>query len=52
MRTHENITEICLTREINLIFNKTKLNILYISNMRDYMFYTMSIKISEKKKQE
>jgi len=30
MRTRENITEFCLTREINLISNKTKLNILYI----------------------
>jgi len=31
LRTYENITEFCLTREINLIFNKTTLNILYIS---------------------
>jgi len=30
LRTHENITEFCLTREINLIFNKTTLNILYM----------------------
>jgi len=28
--TRENIAKFCLTREINLIFNKTKLNILYI----------------------
>jgi len=27
--TRENITEFCLTREINLIFNKTALNIPY-----------------------
>jgi len=27
----ENITEFCLAREINLIFNKTTLNIFYVS---------------------
>jgi len=34
LRTHENITEFCLTREINLIFNKKALNIFYISSFK------------------
>jgi len=28
--TRENITEFCLTSEINLIFNKTTLNFLFL----------------------
>jgi len=30
LSTRENITEFCLTSEINLIFNKTTMTILYI----------------------
>jgi len=36
--TRENITKFCVTREINLIFNKTKLNILYLDD-NDMSFY-------------
>jgi len=38
LRTHENITEFWCTREINVIFNKTTLNILYLWMIKVAMY--------------
>jgi len=44
MCTHENVTEFCLTREINFIFNKTTLTILYVYNGKNQVANKVSHK--------